>query len=162
MSWPRKDSVKIDIDDRFPLSKLKVIHSIDASSAEVEKILNHKLEMGVTKFLVKWRGSKNSENSWVNENDFNTKEIIQKYFNKTNNKRPQEPKRTSSRIAGSRIPINLVYNVLIIILLSLPLISCSFEEFDFRKGYFNNDIWTFTNVSLPLCSTTRTTSGQST
>lgn len=52
---------------------------------EIESIIKHKLnENNDYIFLVKWKGYDNKENSWVNEKDFNTKDIIKNYFCKQN------------------------------------------------------------------------------
>jgi hypothetical protein len=50
---------------------------------EIENIIQHNLNKeGNYEFLVKWKDYDISENSWVNENDFNEKNIIRDYFNK--------------------------------------------------------------------------------
>jgi hypothetical protein len=48
---------------------------------EIENIIQHKLmDNNEYTFLVKWKGYESKDNSWVNEKDFNTKDIIKKYF----------------------------------------------------------------------------------
>lgn len=48
---------------------------------EVEDIVDHKINDNNTySFMVKWKNYESSENSWVNEDDFNHKDLIKKYF----------------------------------------------------------------------------------
>ena len=52
---------------------------------EIEEIINNKI--GDNKsyaFFVKWKNYDNKNNTWVNENDFNKKDIIHDYFLKKN------------------------------------------------------------------------------
>lgn len=49
---------------------------------EVEDIIKHRIENNKYVFLVKWIGFSSKDNSWVREEDFNSKEIIKDYFNK--------------------------------------------------------------------------------
>ncbi|KAG6178723.1 hypothetical protein E4U10_008079 [Claviceps purpurea] len=51
----------------------------DAEDFEVERIITHKYNGKRRKYLVKWKGYDTSENSWVLQRDFNTKEIIHDY-----------------------------------------------------------------------------------
>jgi len=54
--------------ESIPLHKLKVVETTEdlpEDSAEVEKILNHRLEAGEMVYLVKWKHLPESENSWV-------------------------------------------------------------------------------------------------
>ncbi|PHZ07156.1 uncharacterized protein RHIMIDRAFT_296154 [Rhizopus microsporus ATCC 52813] len=52
---------------------------------QVEKILDHMVDDN-NKFIfyVKWYGYDDSENSWVKQNDFNTKDIINQYLKDKN------------------------------------------------------------------------------
>jgi hypothetical protein len=49
---------------------------------EIENILVHKLNDNDNIFLVKWKDYDESQNSWVNEKDFNEKDLIKKYLTK--------------------------------------------------------------------------------
>ena len=52
---------------------------------EIENIIKHKLnENSDYTFLVKWKDYDSNNNSWVNEKDFNTKDLIKDYFCKQN------------------------------------------------------------------------------
>lgn len=64
---------------------LNLIRDINKNNIfyEIENIIEHNLNKdGNYEFLVKWKDYDISENSWVNENDFNEKNIIKDYFNK--------------------------------------------------------------------------------
>jgi len=68
----------------------------NSESFEVEKILDHKEEPdGSFKFLVKWKNYDDSENSWVKDSDFNSKKLINKYWDEkdrshTGRRRPKK------------------------------------------------------------------------
>lgn len=52
---------------------------------EIEDIIKHKVnENSDYTFLVKWKDYDSNNNSWVNEKDFNTKDLIKDYFCKQN------------------------------------------------------------------------------
>ena len=55
--------------------------SSDDKSFEVEKIVDHK-NYGKNKieYLVRWKGYSSSSDPWVKEEDFDTKDIIKKYW----------------------------------------------------------------------------------
>ena len=50
-------------------------------SYEVEKVLRHKIENDIKIYFVKWKNYNNSYNSWVYEEDFNSNEILEEYWN---------------------------------------------------------------------------------
>ena len=78
------------VEEDIPLHKLKVITSTNSNEnhAEVRKIIDHKDKNNQRYYLVDWKND--SENSWVHENDFNTKDIIKKYLTRIE-KTPNEP-----------------------------------------------------------------------
>ena len=47
---------------------------------EVEKVIDHIREGRSYKYLVKWKGYEEKDNTWVLEKDFNQKELIKKYW----------------------------------------------------------------------------------
>ena len=50
---------------------------------EVENIIDHKYENNKYLFLVKWKYYDENENTWIPYNNFNEKEIINKYLDQT-------------------------------------------------------------------------------
>ena len=59
---------------------------MEDESDEVVEVLKHKLEEEVKWYLVKWKND--SENTWIPEDNFNTMEIVNKYYDRINNHRP--------------------------------------------------------------------------
>lgn len=51
---------------------------------EVEAILDHKHEEGITWYFVRWKNYDGTANSWVSEHDFNTTDIINEYYSRNN------------------------------------------------------------------------------
>ena len=69
----------------YPLHKLKILDGFDIENQEVgeiQEVLNHKFEDDTNWYLVKWKNDDNLE--WVAEENFNTMECINKYFDKLN------------------------------------------------------------------------------
>ncbi|CAF0993179.1 unnamed protein product [Brachionus calyciflorus] len=63
------------LQESYPIQKLKVVEdnlSLPAESAQLEKILNHKIVENSFFFLVKWKNLPRSECSWIPENYFNS------------------------------------------------------------------------------------------
>ena len=85
--------------DEFPLSKLKVVEKFITTNAsfEVKKILDSRQFDGINQYLVKWNDD-NAEDSWVNEKDFNSKDIIHKYLEKKNFLKIQNIKKLIKRM----------------------------------------------------------------
>ena len=152
-----KDTDGKTINDKFPLSQIKKIPTDNRPLSVVQKIVNHRRDEGQTWYLVKWKDLPNSENSWVNENDFRTKECIQKYL-KNKPKRVQllpDPVRTSTRLQRPRIGA-LAY-VLSIIFLFFPLIGAK-DQMEILKpreiftlGYYDRGVWSLSKTKLPYC-----------
>ena len=66
----------------YPLHKIKTVQddkSLPADSAEVEKIIRHKIIDNDYFFLVKWKNFPLSECSWVPEKNFNSMDLVNKY-----------------------------------------------------------------------------------
>ncbi len=114
--------------ERFPLHQLKIITENEYKSEEVQKILKHKTEKGILWFLVKWKGLPVSEASWVDENNFDTKELVRKYLSKNPEKEKEEEiaerNRRSERVRVQRYDYlgNLIYLINLIILF-MPIIA---------------------------------------
>ena len=72
-----------------PLHKLKVVKEdgLPENSQEIEKILDHKKEDDQILYLVKW---KDSGESWIPEDHFNTVEVINDYYNSKNEDKASE------------------------------------------------------------------------
>ena len=80
-----KNSLGILLKTVFPRHKIKVVATENNASVEahyeVEKILKHRLTSNRKfKYLVKWKDHHSSENSWVQESNFDTIEVINKYW----------------------------------------------------------------------------------
>lgn len=53
---------------------------------EVEGILNHRKRKNKYEYLVKWKDENKKINEWIKEDNFDTVEIIQKYWDRRNKK----------------------------------------------------------------------------
>ena len=58
-------------------------------SVEVEQILKHRMKKGQIEYFVKWKDQDDSENTWTPENNFDTTECIEEYWNEIT--QPAEP-----------------------------------------------------------------------
>lgn len=77
-----KDSLGNTCKETYPLHMLKkVIDSTDLPehSAEVDRILDHKVVDNKWVYLVKWKELPASENSWIPEHYFNSPKLINDY-----------------------------------------------------------------------------------
>jgi hypothetical protein len=72
----------------YPRHKLKIVapDDIEDEHCEVERILKHRRSNETKKFkyFVKWKDLPDEENSWVNESDFDTVVILNKYWKTVN------------------------------------------------------------------------------
>ncbi|CAF0856919.1 unnamed protein product [Brachionus calyciflorus] len=74
----------------YPRSRLKVVPSEvgveedcdKRPHEEVEEIIKHRKRNGKIQYLVKWKDFPDDQNEWVNEDDFDTTEIIEEYQRK--------------------------------------------------------------------------------
>jgi hypothetical protein len=102
-NYKLKDATGETVKFSVPRHKIKKMEKLDnnSESYEVEKILDHKEEPdGSFKFLVKWKNFDESENSWVKDSDFNSKKLINKYWEEKDKNRSgrNRPKRGISKI----------------------------------------------------------------
>ena len=81
---------------------------LEEESEEIKEILDHKTEKGKIKYLVKWKNDK-LENEWVDENNFDTVEIINEYYKKIHRKDQEETTSPIEKKRG-RKKINLKSN----------------------------------------------------
>jgi len=51
------------------------------TSYEIEKIVDHKIENNNYIFLIKWKNYDESENTWINIDSFNEKQLLKEYLN---------------------------------------------------------------------------------
>ena len=111
-----KDSTGTEVDDKFPLSKLKIANlKANQDSTEVEKILDHKTVKNKLRFLVKWKNQDKSNNSWEPESNLDSKILINKYWESIQKSKPQ---RQSTRIKNTNLTLFLV-SVLLLLLLTV-------------------------------------------
>ena len=111
-----KDSTGTEVDDKFPLSKLKIVKlKLNKNSTEIEKILDHKTVKNKLRFLVKWKNQDKSNNSWEPESNFDSKVLINKYWESIQKSKPQ---RQSTRIKNANLALFL-FSVLLPLLLSI-------------------------------------------
>lgn len=62
------------------INKVRDINKID-EVYEIEKIIKHKIEDRNYKFLVKWKGYDDVDNSWISISAFNEKDMLREYIN---------------------------------------------------------------------------------
>ncbi len=124
-----KDGTGDIVNDKFPLSKLKVVESNEDSDTvfEIEKILDHKIINNEKHFLIKWKNYDPSENSWEREDNITSKRTINKYFKDLN--KADKPVRRSTRLRNN----NLVLLVLLSFMVSLVSGNKNVKLIDFDK-----------------------------
>ena len=66
-------------DSRTPPPPEPVLFDNHEPEYEVERILKHRSRRGCTQYLVKWTGYPDTENSWVNEADLHTPDLLRTY-----------------------------------------------------------------------------------
>ena len=99
------DTTNTEFKRTVPRHKLKVIDFSDEhfqDSSEVKEILQHRKINNQTEYQVRWA---DDSIEWVNESDFNSKEIINEYKNKKIKRRGRPPKNAeqpNSRVATPR------------------------------------------------------------
>ena len=85
--------------DSYPRHKVKVVDddsSLPNESAEVERIIKHKVLNNEFFYLIKWKNLPVSESSWIPERYFNSTKMINEYkasINNINNSGNTRPKR---------------------------------------------------------------------
>ena len=121
-NYKLKDATGEAVKFTVPRHKIKKVENLDneKESFEVEKILDHKEEAdGSFKYLVKWKNNDESENSWVKDSDFDSKKLINKYW--------EEKDRNQGRRTRSKKGLNKI-NYLFSILAFLSLIFSTFAQ----------------------------------
>jgi hypothetical protein len=80
--------------------------------AEVQKILDHRVDGNKNEYLVKWRYIKDPE--WISEDKFETKEIISRYWKQQNK---EKEKKTPAKRGRGRPPKNkyLFLHILVVV-----------------------------------------------
>jgi hypothetical protein len=112
------------VEKSYPLHKLKVseIEGSASTNYEVEKILDHKIdEKGEKRFLVKWKGFPDSDNTWEPKRNFNSMKPINEYMEKvreynnfgvksldTNNNTKRTRKRNNALLNLNVVQITLI------------------------------------------------------
>lgn len=61
------------------ISKLRDTTNKD-NTYEIEKIVSHKIENKIYKFFIKWQGYDETENSWINLDSFDEKDLLIEYL----------------------------------------------------------------------------------
>ena len=102
----------------YPLHKLKIADHFDSNVLEDEvdeivEVLDHKFDKDGNFYLVKWKND--NVNSWIPEENFNTMEIINKYFDKINNQKTKRKTWTRKKSAK----INVISTILVILKLCI-------------------------------------------
>jgi len=121
-NYKLKDATGEAVKFTVPRHKIKKIENLDneKESFEVEKILDHKEEPnGSYKYLVKWKNYDDSENSWVKDTDFDSKKLINKYW--------EERDRNQGRRTRSKKGINKI-NYFFSILAFLSMIFSTWAQ----------------------------------
>jgi hypothetical protein len=155
-----KDTEGKTVNAKFPLSQIKKISTDDRATAIVQKILNHKRDLGKTSFFVKWQGLPKTHNSWVDESDFKSKEIIQKYFSKNPQKQIIDPVRTSARVRRRQHGMSQLAYVLSIIFFLMVMFTDEITATEdskpidmFSLGFYDRVKWEYSRTNLPFCLT---------
>jgi hypothetical protein len=129
-----------EVEKSYPLHKLKIFESEEpkSTSYEVEKVLDHKIDKkGEKRFLVKWKGFPESENSWEPKQNFNSMKPINEYMEQVreyNNfgVKPIETKTTRPK-RGKSVLSNLSVVQITIILIFVLITGCYSQKI---KGNF--------------------------
>ena len=133
----------------YPLHKLKICDEFEQNVQEydeIEEVLNHKRENDSNMYLVKWVNDSNLE--WVAEENFNTMECINKYFDKLNNV-PKAKKNWKKKINN----INYYLNILFILFFTiLGFADCSIIKDNFQYCNINSKHMNILNTNL-ICPT---------
>jgi len=79
-----KNSKNEVLKSAYPRSRLKLttMETSQDDLYEVEHIIQHRVKNGKAEYFVKWRNYDDSENSWVNEDQFSSPVVIEEYWTK--------------------------------------------------------------------------------
>ena len=119
----------------YPLHKLKIVGSDSHGNEEVDEVievLDHRTEDDTNWYLVKWRND--NENSWIPEENFNTMEVIKKYFDKIEKTKKQTKPRkiVLKRKKLNPLGLNFLTILCFILFLFTPALGLTVEgEFDY-------------------------------
>ena len=70
----------VQLRESTPISKLKKCTPGNNLSYEIEKIIQHRKIGNSFQYLIKWLGYSNADSSWINEEDFDSPDIIRDYW----------------------------------------------------------------------------------
>ena len=112
------DQMSVGYEKKIPLEKLKVVNEEQYENVddiqEIKKILNDRTKDNKIQYYVRWKGKSND--SWVNEDDFNQVDIINNYWKEKNE---VKPKRGRPRKIVQNLPL---YSIFLITMI-MPFIS---------------------------------------
>ncbi|CAF0850122.1 unnamed protein product [Brachionus calyciflorus] len=118
--------------DSFPLHKIKIAlddNTLPKESAEVEKIIKHKMLDNKYIFLVKWKNFPVSQSSWVPEKNFKSMKLVNDYKKSiTNQNLNERPKRQARSGKVNMISINMITSLFVIFVLLINLCSANGEK----------------------------------
>ena len=109
------------LENSFPLSRLKIIHESKESADtdqdnlyRVEKIIDHKKDSKNKDFyLVKWEKYSSKHNTWEPAENFIDKNVIKKYWEKVNPKTKRHLYKNNNKISNTLISILCLFFVMI-------------------------------------------------
>ena len=109
-NYKLKNALGVELKTSYPLHKLKVTAQDEEPNNhyEIEKILDHRKHGPKFEYSVKWKDYDDSYNEWINEDKFDTLEIINKYWRNIH-----KPKNVNClRVMG----INLIHSLILLLL----------------------------------------------
>lgn len=114
-----QDETGSGLTQKYPIEKLKIVAKevFDQNVGEVECILNDRTKNNKVEYLIRWKENKKHE--WINEDRFETVDIINKYWKEkhsSKNKDGEVKKRGRPRIIKD-------YLITIIIIISFFLVN---------------------------------------
>jgi hypothetical protein len=111
------DSLGIGLSRKYPLEKLKIVDKSQYNDnlSEVKRILNDRTRNNTIEYLVEWKDK--SEKEWVNENEFQTIEIINDYWK---SKAGEPVKRGRGRPPKK---LHMILSILLILIMSAQTLA---------------------------------------
>jgi hypothetical protein len=73
---------RLKVKDKITQNKIQSTHPIDGEYLDIDNIIDYRQRNKKREFLVKWKDLPDSENSWVEEQNFSDPVIIKNYFSK--------------------------------------------------------------------------------
>lgn len=137
-NYALEDRMKQILPQTYPRERLKVVkldkQEDPGNTYIVEKILNHRYNKEKKiEYLVKWKNYSTDENTWEPEENFDSKEIIAKYWKSTNTSKEPASRTRSLRPRSAKQVSNLA--TLTILLVFLPLCLCKSEPIRYDLRY---------------------------